>query len=110
MREHDQASGRLRHNEIAEKLESTAGRDAHFTGAQNRPGWRIVGVAGEQLGDLRIRGRLEVLIPQPDRPHQLRLEQADDLVGFPAQRPDRVWRAHRHGEDQPSRLARPHGP
>jgi hypothetical protein len=64
-------------DEIADQLESTAGRDPHFAGAQDRPG-RIVGVPSKELGDLRVRGWLEVLIPHTDRPQPLRLEQADD--------------------------------
>ena len=111
VREHDQApvrdSGRTRSPTISSPPPTGIRTSLELS---NRPRWRIVGVAGQQLGDLGVRGRLEVLIPEADRPHQLRLEQADTSSASSRSDSTRLRRADRHGEDQPARLARPDRP
>lgn len=62
MREHDQALCRRGQDEIADDLSSATVRDAHLAGAQLRRRGIVVGTAGQQLGDLGIARRLEMLV------------------------------------------------
>ena len=60
---------------------------------------------GQQRRDLLVGGLAEVLVPEPDRPHRLGGLQAHDLVELALERCDRLWRADRDGQDEPSRVA-----
>jgi hypothetical protein len=85
--EHDQPLRRFWHLEVAEDLCVASLRDPNLAGAcLGRRG--IAGRTGQQLGDLGVLRRLEVPIPRADRPQEIGLEQADDVVGLLAQRLD----------------------
>jgi len=98
---------RFWHLEVAEDLCATSHRDPNLAGAcLGRRG--IAGRTGQQLGDLGVLRRLEVPIPSTDRPQEIGLEHADDVVGLLAQRLHDLRGAHRHGEHEAARVTRTH--